>query len=309
MPAALGHTARDREVCTRPRALPEEDLSTTVYYQWEDENGQTHLSDTPPTNRIAAVINNYGEKTDFTYHVEADGADIPPDFEGKLIASSKRIFDTWHFFLGGEKLRRAEISLRFIGGPGRYKAVREKAWPGGPPSYGFYSPNTNWAYVKYEEGNPDQALRTARHEISHLITTTHLGPTPVWLTEGLAEYFETMSVEWQKGTIPPNQAHLDTLRRERLPDLREYLALDRKAWHGPQRSLNYAIAWSLIHFLMEGAPGMYALKDVVEASEENFCKDFDLVTALGRAYPGGLSKLELDWRQWITHDVTWIHQT
>ncbi|MFO7551331.1 MAG: hypothetical protein R6W80_07970, partial [Haliea sp.] len=69
--------------------------------------------------------------------------------------------------------------------------------------------------------------------------------------------------------------------------------------YGPDRSRNYAIAWSLTHFLLEGAPGMYALQRVIQQAEARFCQAFSAVAELDAAYPGGLRRLERDWRQWL----------
>jgi hypothetical protein len=122
----------------------------------------------------------------------------------------------------------------------------------------------------YVPGQPGRAIDTSFHEISHLITASHLGPTPPWLTEGLAEYFETMEVSHQAGKIHPNRAHIKLLQNSRLPRLRDFLSMDRSLCNGELRELNYAVAWSLMHYLMQGAPGTYAMKEVVQQAQANF---------------------------------------
>jgi|AntAceMinimDraft_11_1070367.scaffolds.fasta_scaffold23946_2 hypothetical protein len=78
----------------------------------------------------------------------------------------------------------------------------------------------------------------------------------------------------------------------------------RPAWHGDQRDRNYAIAWSLIHFLLQQSSGMYALRDVIQQAEKNFCKPFSAAEALNQAYPEGIERLEKDWRQWLLNACT-----
>jgi hypothetical protein len=307
---ASDHTANDQQVCNRPRTQFRNEAGTNPVYQWVDGEGQTHLSDTPPSDHIASVIDMAtGTKRDFTYEISADGITLPITFQGQISAGSKRIYDTWHFFLGDTDLRQSQIKLRVIGGPDRYDAFQRKAWPNSKPTNGFYINSKNQAYVKYDPNRPEQSLHTSFHEISHLITASHLGPTPPWLTEGLAEYFENMEVTGQGGTIHPNKAHLTLLKKSPLPRLHDFLEIDRSQWNGAQRDLNYATAWSLMHFLMQGAPGMYAMQDVVQQAHASFCKPFSVSTALHNAYPGGLKRLESDWKKWLHNNRASVQQT
>jgi hypothetical protein len=91
--------------------------------------------------------------------------------------------------------------------------------------------------------------------------------------------------------------------------LHAYLSIDRREWYGEHRERNYAIAWSLIHFLLQGSPGMYALQSTVRQVEAHFCQPFSVLQALDEAYPGGLSRLEADWRRWLASQHFVAQQT
>jgi hypothetical protein len=218
------------------------------------------------------------------------------------------MYDVWHFFLGEQRLRQSRIRLLMVGDPARFDAYYGPVDLGRGPVQGFYRMSNNQAFVKASANDPVRNLAVAFHEISHLITASHLGPTSPWLTEGLAEYFEMLVVKDQTGTIHVNEAHMALLSRSELPPLVDYLSIGRDHWYGPERSLHYAIAWSLAHFLLEGAPGMYALQDVVQQAEASFCQPFSAIAALDAAYPGGLRRLELDWRQWLARSPEQTHQ-
>ncbi len=302
------HTANDHQVCGRPPTKGRTDTGTVLVYKWEDENGRTHMADKPPPNRIANVTDISGNKRDFTYQILTTAVELPINFQGQIHAGSKRMYDTWHFFLGEKNLRQSRITLKIID-QRQFDAVRAREWPNSKPVAGFYMPSRNEAFVRYDSSRPDRALATSFHEISHLITASHLGPTAPWLTEGLAEYFETMDVSSQSGTIKPNTQHLRRLSSSSVPSLGDFLRQDRLQWNGPQRDLNYATAWSLMHFLMQGAPGMYAIKEVIEGAHAHSCKPFSAVSALDKAYPGGLLKLEGDWRKWLAANEATEHQT
>jgi hypothetical protein len=302
------HTVNDHQACNRPHTKSRSDVDTKLIYKWVDKGGQTHMSDQQPKEVIASVMDLGMKNRDFTYQIIPDGVVVPTEFSGQLFAGSKRIYDTWHFLLGEQKLRQSRIEVLLIGGPDRFDAYHAKASPGSKRVNGFYDMGRNLAIVKFDPANQTQALRSSFHEISHLVTAGHLGRTPPWLTEGLAEYFETMQVKDQTGAIYPNQAHINLLKKTPLPSLKEYLSIDRPEWHGAERDRNYAIAWSLINFLLQGAPGMYALQQVIQQAEANFCQPFSVVDALDQAYPGGLERLEQDWRKWLADDQFQIQQ-
>jgi hypothetical protein len=236
------HTIEDSQACSRPHTQSRSTTEAHLIYKWIDDDGQTHMSDYRPEGRIASVMDMGMAKRDFTYEIIPDGLSIPVDFPGQLAAGSKRIYDTWHFFLGEEKLRQSRIELLLIGGPDRFNAYHAEVSPGSKPVNGFYTMSKNQAVVKFDPANQKQTLAITFHETSHLITASHLGPTPPWLTEGLAEYFETMQVKGQTGAIHPNPAHIKLLKKKPLPRLQEYLSIDRPDWYGANRDRNYALA-------------------------------------------------------------------
>ncbi len=297
------HGAFDAVVCTRPVSGRRAGITGAALYQWVDEAGQTHVSDTPPRSYIPTVLDVSGRERDFTYEILSGGEKLPAQFEMHVRAGAKRIYDTWHFFLGEQRLRQAHIRLQLIGDAERYAAVQAQAWPDSMPTVGFYSPLQNTAYVGFDAQRPGEALRTAFHETSHLVTANLLGPTPPWLNEGLAEYFETMRVRGQAARFHLNRAHLQLLRRNGVPALDALLSKDRESWHTRRRARNYAAAWSLVHFLMQDNAGRYALKELIEQIHANFCRPFSAQLALYSAYPGGRARLESEWRSWLQEQL------
>ncbi|MEQ8804118.1 MAG: DUF1570 domain-containing protein, partial [Haliea sp.] len=297
--SVFDHTLEDQQACARPRAKSRRDTERQVFYRWDDDSGRTHMADQPPQGRIATVLDLGRSKQDFSYEIVAEGVTLPQNFEGQVAAGSKRIYDIWHFFLGEQRLRQSRIRLLMVGDPARFDAYYGPIPIGRGPVQGFYRMSNNQAVVKASSTDRARNLAVAFHEVSHLITASHLGPTPPWLTEGLAEYFETLEVRDQAGFVHINEAHMALLRSTSLPSLAEYFSIDREAFYGPDRSRNYAIAWSLTHFLLEDAPGMYALQRVIQQAEARFCQPFSAVAELDAAYPGGLPRLEQDWRQWL----------
>lgn len=303
------HASMDGEACNLPSSKSPTDVPARLVYKWTDQNGQRHLSDTPPEDQIATVIDIAGARQEFTYRINAENITLPLGFEGVIAAGSKRMYDTWHFLLGREQLKQSAIVLNLLSPQSRYDAVREQLWPNSQPSSGFYSLRHHQAYVHYEPDQTDNGLRTSLHEISHLITATHLGPTPPWLTEGMAEYFENIAVQGQGGVVNPNRHHLRRLESSQLPRIGQFLAMRRDDWNSADRDLNYAVAWSLMFFLMKGDPGIYAMQEVIRNGQQHFCRPFSYSDALIDAYPGGLQRLERDWKVWLSSDNIGTVQT
>lgn len=302
------HSAEDARVCGRPRTKSRTDTGNMVVYRWTDDEGVTHMADQAPAHSIATVLDISGSRRDFTYRIEEHGVKLPMQFSGQIAAGSKRIFDIWHFLLGEERLKQVEITVQLL-------AVEQfdLLWAAQSsltaPVSGFYTMSSNTAHVRYDPERQAAAIATSFHEISHLVTASHLGVTPPWLNEGLAEYAETMQVTDQKATISPNQQHLRLLRSASLPTITEFLSMDRAAWSSSQIALNYAIAWSLIHHLMSTDIGRTAIRAVIREASDRFCKPFSAKAALASAYPGGLPHLESDWRERIRNGRFDIHQT
>src|SRR5262249_51163110 len=91
-----------------------------------------------------------------------------------------------------------------------------------------------------------------RHELTHALLHSVLKDVPLWLDEGLAEFFE----------LPPgwdgiNYQHLDTLRRGPLrPDLAR---LEQLAEVQQMTPAEYREAWAWVHLMMRGRPETRAI--------------------------------------------------
>ena len=62
---------------------------------------------------------------------------------------------------------------------------------------GFFQSGEDVNYMAINAEFADAALQTVFHEYSHALVANTLGPLPAWVSEGLAEVYETM--EQQRG--------------------------------------------------------------------------------------------------------------
>lgn len=105
-----------------------------------------------------------------------------------------------------------------------------------------------------------------RHETTHAVLHGILPMVPLWLDEGLGEYFEVPAAE-RALRNPHHAAVRDAVRQGAVPRMED---LERIGELSKMRSEHYRAAWSWVHFMLHSSPSsrrvlVSFLKDV-EAS-------------------------------------------
>lgn len=103
------------------------------------------------------------------------------------------------------------------------------------------------------------------HEYVHLVLNRSLGTIPLWINEGLAEYYSTFEVTdggrtARLGRVP--MSHVWRLKRDFLP-LTTLAAIDSDSPYYREHekaTLFYAESWALIHYLQLGQERKYAAR-------------------------------------------------
>ncbi len=97
------------------------------------------------------------------------------------------------------------------------------------------------------------------HQFAHTTISSRL---PVWVDEGLAEYFAHgvwTGDGFVTGVIPPGRLRKikAMVRSEKLLPFERMIAMDRDTWSGALNVRNYDQAWSMVHFLVHADDGKY----------------------------------------------------
>lgn len=118
--------------------------------------------------------------------------------------------------------------------------------------------------LAYVGMRPDtRAWHVIQHEAFHQYLTGKLGfDVPVWLNEGLAEYFsESMYTGdgFVSGVVPPARLKRlqEAIKDDSLPSVAELVGMPHARWNTQLRQENYDMAWSLVQFLAHGDGGKY----------------------------------------------------
>jgi tetratricopeptide (TPR) repeat protein len=107
----------------------------------------------------------------------------------------------------------------------------------------------------------DNPYEPLYHEYCHSLTLHFTFGVPLWLSEGLAEFFGSTRIEDKKAYIGPARPEfVRRLRQDRLIPLRVMLQVGRNSpfYNDAQKSAQfYAEAWALTHYLLVGDNGRY----------------------------------------------------
>ncbi len=102
----------------------------------------------------------------------------------------------------------------------------------------------------------ESMMRPVRHEGFHQYFDRLASDTPVWLNEGLAEYYEGSKLvkgAWSDGEIQAQ--HVETLAKKGLVPLKEFVRIRPSVFYGEETArASYAEAWALVHFLQSSGP-------------------------------------------------------
>jgi hypothetical protein len=141
----------------------------------------------------------------------------------------------------------------------------------------------------------DEARRVFLHEMTHVLVQRSFPRVPLWLNEGLAEYFETMRIESGRVVLGTPVTGFE-MSANQMPTLAALLRADGAVFYAGraehsvegmyQQTAYYVAAWYLVHMLMHDK-GDYrprfhdfldALKQGVPASEA-WARTFDEATS------------------------------
>jgi len=96
----------------------------------------------------------------------------------------------------------------------------------------------------------DRLDEDLRHEATHALINAAVGDLPIWLDEGLAEYFE--GADGRRGVNPEHLGRLpDDLKAGWLPDLARLETLKTVREMTPR---DYRESWAWVHSLLNGPP-------------------------------------------------------
>jgi hypothetical protein len=130
----------------------------------------------------------------------------------------------------------------------RYREFLARYFPTVPSRRAFFL-ETDTSLVVYAHWS-DRVAEDLRHEVAHGYLHAAVPGLPLWLDEGLAEYFEV-----PRGRVGVNIPHVDLLSdmielEQWQPDLSR---LERLRDASEMKQIDYAESWAWVHFLLQSS--------------------------------------------------------
>lgn len=295
--------------CPIGRSGSVENKAPKTVYRWQDAKGRWVFSDASPESEQAEKVSLAATGKDyFDLSVNYRAGRVPTDIKNLLEIRGRGLYKIYSRYLGEDRLTKATLNIDVYGDAVAYDRIKKQKAPElADQTPGFYSWQENKAVVLYE-GSRNGTQRTAIHESVHVINAELFGPTPGWLNEGLAEYFENIEISGQLIEVQPDRHWLTTydITRKHVP-LRQLISSPYSEWYGDRRSQFYGSAWLFTFFLLDSQQ-QSDFRGLISEVAKNPCMPFDGVEYFERSYPGGLAGLESDWRSWIARAEFQTHR-
>ena len=162
-----------------------------------------------------------------------------------------------------------------------------------------------WGIYVAIDGDPrTDALHSVRHEYVHYLLHNNFAHLPLWLDEGLAEFYGTFHlVDGEARVGEPVVGHIRWLRENQLIPLRQLFAVDHRSkdYHeGIRQGVFYAESWALTHYLLLGnAARRPQLSQMFRLMQDGATQE----DAFNRAFAGNYDALEQELLLYIRKPV------
>ncbi|MFL6468093.1 MAG: DUF1570 domain-containing protein, partial [Pyrinomonadaceae bacterium] len=188
-----------------------------------------------------------------------------------------------------------------------YRPFKPKRPDGKPDDgiAGYFQPADDVNYITLStEGENEDTFGTIFHEYVHFMLDSSVGKAniPTWFNEGLAEYYQTYRIEEdQKVTLGTVQSgHLYLLNQTKLIPFKQFFEVDSYTLHANgdhSRSIFYAQAWAIIHYLIQGNGGKNAPN--LERFVSLLLRDIKPETAFQQAFGTDYATMEKELRTYV----------
>jgi len=143
---------------------------------------------------------------------------------------------------------------------------------------GFYLRAPDASFITVSADPRWDPTRLIIHEYVHAVLADHIPDAPLWFNEGLAEFFESITVNGATAWVGlPLKDRVQQLEQASLIPMDVFLAVDRQSSHytgAEEKDRYYAQSWALVHALLlgtdTGTRGWQSLLEIItrEAPDE-----------------------------------------
>ena len=166
---------------------------------------------------------------------------------------------------------------------------------------GYFQPGLEKNYILMRlDAGQEHPFATVYHEYTHFAFSGAAEWMPLWLNEGIAEFFQNTDIHDKDVALgQPSQDDVLYLRQNRIIPLPILFAVDHNSpyYHDENKgSVFYAESWALVHYLE--VTGQQTHQDRIAAYAKLLVQKQDPVSAATAAF-GDLNKLQRDLEMYI----------
>ncbi len=277
-------------------------------YQWRDADGKLHFGDKPPTDQQVRVVppnTGKNQKKSLEIQIRHQDFKLKEGLQDHTLSAIQQIYNRYRKDFGLDLHGTAEVNIYLFEEQQDFVVWMQDRGAIGNPNYaGVFLSSTNEVAVWRWSDDDEEVAQTILHEASHVLLFQLSPASPVWLHEGLAQYFQTLKVQPDGRsivtTLPDAEERIQHwIDNQQLITMRQYLSLDDNSWRSLAHQLNaipYTVAWGATAFLMSKPVGRSTLRQLLQDLEKTDRRP--TLKRIGHLYPGGLSRLEYDFFSW-----------
>lgn len=284
--------------CVRPPTQDIRDVERGAVYRWTDSEGKVHFGDRPQQNGAEDLSKKYAAATQGVRLVmEYPGWAGDAQLEFKLRREADLLYRVLTRFIPQNAWRQINLNLVLFASQHAFDEFRQqqganRGW------MAYYSGGHNQAYLA-RQSHDEWTLRIARHEMTHAMMTGMLGTTPIWLSEGMAEYFERLQWQMNSAQVKADDEGFRQLAVRGLTGFSELAERKHEEFNGMAQESNYARAAAMVFFLLDHDEGKRWLRQTLGYYAQHPCAPFVAERFFNQAYPGGLAAVNERYTRWL----------
>lgn len=294
---AKGQHYAAKILCRKPKTQNLDNVTKQKIYKWVDENGQTHFGE-----KSSSAHKQKAEDLSKQYEALQQAVKLSMEYpnwagdsfiESEIKKQGKMVHKVLSHYVPKSHLRQINLKIILFKDVAEFEAHRDEQ-KGNAQWGAYYSSASNSIYLP-RYANIKQTMAIARHEMTHAMLAGMLGPVPVWINEGLAEYMESFSWRLNIAVAEPRVSEYERLRGSNMEQLAN---TDHQDFYGAEQKTNYLQAAASIYFLLDHQSGREWLKNSFAFYAQNPCRKAS-VDQLFASYPGGVANANYNFNVWL----------
>ena len=298
---ATGKHYAAKMLCRKPKTQNLDNVSKQKIYKWIDENGRTHFGEKPSLSNQAP--NNEVEDLTKQYAALEQAVQLSMEYpnwagdsfiESELKKQGKMVHKVLSHYVPKEYQRQINLKIILFKNVQEFEDYRDEQ-KGNAQWGAYYSSASNSIFLP-RYSSVEQTMAIARHEMTHAMLAGMVGPVPVWLNEGLAEYME--SFRWQMNTAIA-QPRVEQYGRLKNTSMTKLANTEHQDFYGSNQRMNYLQAAASMYFLLDHQAGRQWLKRSLAFYGQSPCRKVSSDQLFAQSYPGGIESAGRNFNAWL----------